>query len=285
MLIHEEVSDGMSDPNTECHRQPPPPPPYHPHHVHHHYEPVVKETHPHSFRHHCQHHDLNGSLVASPPRQCRPLPPCEFVVKKQGRFEEDNWRTRILSLDHAHHRLYLSKSSKVDTLYHRCMVRMDLLKFRPTFHIGAEKEDGCGDSVRWTVCVKGLVGVQPSALTFAARFFTPGSKVVANSSVLGRFLGGKKAMKEEQEEITMAQLAAMKQLDPPLAPAPARDGVRQPTEVDINDFGEFTTEVWTMRAMSTKDMMLLAQALRRTVPDTCVVSGYRKLAIPEESEE
>lgn len=95
-------------------------------------------------------------------------------------------------------------------------------------------------------------------------------------------------MKEEQEEISTAQQSAGKYLEPQLAPAPTHaggGGGRSASEVDIAEFGEFTTEVWMLRAMSAEDVRLLARALRRTIPDTCGLAGYHGFEEDERLEE
>lgn len=253
----------VADPSTECH------------HPKHHRKSSEKETHPHSHRHHHRHRSSSNKRHSSRPAKPRPLPPpSQFVIEKQGRFEEDLWHTRILTLDAPHHRLYLSKANKAEELHHRCMVRIDAVKLWPTFNSLRIGEPFHSGEAKRTVCIKGLVGVKPSTLSFATRLFGPSTNTVPSTSLIGRFFTNRRARQAEQDEITAAQTGAAKHRDPQLQPAPSNGSFSDST--DIGDFGEFATEVWMIRVMTQDDVRLLARALRRTLTDTNVLTGFRR---------
>jgi hypothetical protein len=225
----------------------------------------------------CQGSHRRSSNKVCPSRGSRqqlPPPPTQFVIEKQGRFEEDLWHTRVLSLDAPHHRLYLSRAKKAEELQHRCMVRIDAVKLWPTFNSLRIGEPFHSEKAKRTVCIKGLVGVKASAFSFATRLFGPGTSTVPSSSLVGRFLSSKRIAKAEQREETTTPADEPKQPDPQLLPASNKDsacGVN-----DLSEFSEFATEVWMIRVMTKEDLCLLARALRRTVPDLHVLTGYHR---------
>lgn len=239
---------------------------------------ATEETQPHSHRHH-RHRSSSGngghrhgSRPSKMQRQPQPPPPSQFVIEKQGSLEEDLWHTRVLTTDAPHHRLYLSKAKNVEELCHRCMVRIDAVKLWPTFNSLRIGEPFESAEAKRTVCIKGLVGVKPSALPLFTRLFGPSTSMVSRSSLVGRIFSSKKQRKAE--EVEEAQTAASKYRDPHLQPA-LRGGSYGDWR-DISEFDNFMTEVWMIRAMTAKDLQLLGRALRETLPETGVLKGFNR---------
>lgn len=241
---------------------------------------ATEETQPHSHRHHRHRSSSSngghrhGSRPSKMQRQPQP-PPSQFVIEKQGSIEEDLWHTRILTIDAPHHHLYLSKAKNVEELRHRCMVRIDAVKLWPAFNSLRIGEPFESAEAKRTVCIKGLVGVKPSALSLFTRLFGPSTSTVSRSSLVGRIFSSKKQRKAAQaEEVEEAQTAASKHRDPHPQPA-LHDGSNGDWR-DIDEFDNFTTEVWMIRAMTAEDLQLLGRALRQTLPETGVLKGFNR---------
>ncbi|KPA74423.1 hypothetical protein ABB37_09121 [Leptomonas pyrrhocoris] len=231
------------------------------------------ETHPPSF---CHRHCSSTSHRTSGPL------PHQFVVEKQGRFNEDAWNTRVFTLDSTHHRLYISKAEKATELFYRCMVRVDTVKVWPTYNSLRIGECVQSDEAKRTVCIKGIVGVKPSAFSFLTRLFGSSAKMVPSTYLAGRPVSSTKEEKRivRQDETTTSQTASAAtssaHRDRDLQPAPSGRYKKAGGSAVLTGYGEFITEVWMVRTMTTADLHLLARALRRAVPDTCVLTGFHR---------
>ncbi|KPI88068.1 hypothetical protein ABL78_2844 [Leptomonas seymouri] len=241
------------DPSTQCHHKKA-------------HKPSAEDKRRRNSREHRSRGRRAGSKV---PKQLTPPPPSQFVIEKQGRFEEERWYTRVITLDVANHRLYLSKANNAEELLYRCMVGIDVVQLWPTFDKASVSESFDSDEAKRTVRIKGLVGVKPSTSGLFTRLLDP------KTSAFRRLFGGKGG-RNAARELAVMQAETAKHGDPQLKPAAGDWCEHASDSADISNFGQYTHEVWLIRAMTIEDLQLLARALRRAVPDKHHVSGFHR---------
>lgn len=211
-----------------------------------------------------------GKEAARPPSfrdvsSSSPQPPTlqQFVIEKQGRIDQSLWHTRVLTIDTAHGRLYLSKAHKAEKLGHRCMNRIDSVELWPTFNSDSIPEHFGSELARRTVCLRGLVGIQTQS--FFMRLFR-GSAARRNEAALVTA-----NMAETGASASRAQPHHM-----------GSDGHRENIEASVlcpvSSYVSFEVEIWLIRCMTLQDLHEMADAFRATIPEASpVLKGYQAL--------
>ncbi|CBZ36648.1 hypothetical protein, unknown function [Leishmania donovani] len=194
-----------------------------------------------------------------------PQPPTlqQFVIEKQGSFDRTLWHTRVLTIDTAHGRLYLSKAHKAENLDHRCMNRIDSVELWPTFSSDNIPEHFGSELARRTVCLKGLVGIKTQS--FFMRWFRSSDARTKEVAVVAANVAqtGASASRTQPHDIDS-------------------DGHRETIEASVlcpvGSYMRFEVEVWLIRCMTLHDLHEMADAFRAAIPEaSSVLKGYQAL--------
>ncbi|CAJ1011040.1 hypothetical protein Q4I28_006354 [Leishmania naiffi] len=204
---------------------------------------------------------------SSPPPPLRLTVMPQFVVEKQGSFDNGAWHTRVLTVDPTQSLLYLSKAHNAEHLDHRCMRRIDLVQMWPTYDAECIREEFDSDLAVRTLCVRGLVGIK-----------TP--------SLLSKVLNSIKIQKKEGETLPAQAAetpsAQATEIASPLSEPGGIDPNHSLETVDPSalcapyNYAAYEEEVWVIRTMTGADLRNIADSLRATLPEASV-KGHERL--------
>ncbi|CAJ1031746.1 hypothetical protein, conserved [Leishmania lindenbergi] len=206
-----------------------------------------------------------GSPSSPPPLRLTAMP--QFVIEKQGRFDNGVWHTRVLTVDPTQSLLYLSKAHKAEHLDHRCMSRIDLVELWPTYDAECIREAFDSELAVRTLCVRGLVGIK-------------------TQSLLTKVLNSIKIQKKEGETLPAQAAetpsAQATETASPLSEPGGIDSNRSLETVDPSalcapcNYPFYEEEVWVIRTMTGGDLRDMADSLRATLPEASV-KGHERL--------
>ncbi|KAK7201504.1 hypothetical protein NESM_000214200 [Novymonas esmeraldas] len=185
----------------------------------------------------------------------------QFIVEKQGRYEDVLWHTRVLTVDASRGRLYLSKVHKADTVDHRCMTRIDVVKLWPTFNSRRVGEAYQSDAAQRTLCIKGLVGIK-------------------SKSLFHKWFPSSEARRQEEAAAAAAAQEAETRASTTVQSPSGKDGLPSkdtPMPLVLSNAREyhyFEAELWMVRCMTHSDLRDMADALHVAAPEPSAMTGY-----------
>ncbi|CAG9579420.1 hypothetical protein LMJF_31_2420 [Leishmania major strain Friedlin] len=187
----------------------------------------------------------------------------QFVIEKQGRFDRSFWHTRVLTIDTAHGRLYLSKAHKAENLDHRCMNRIDSVELWPAFNSDNIPEYFGSELARRTVYVRGLVGIKSES--FFTRWFRSSDARTKEAEVVAANVAQTRASASRSEPHDI-------DLDG------RRDTIEASVLYPVDSYMRFEAEIWLIRCMTLHDLHEMADAFRAAIPEASpVLKGYQAL--------